>query len=122
MERGIIHHNDGKGGQFRQQVLHRPSVKHLGIDIDCKQADGEQSLSDQGAERVDTTWRMPVMGVMASLASGCITVRARCILRKPTFINVDNGPAGSFIGSDLLLEDAPFVCVCFGMLQSFFYR
>ena len=97
-------------------------MEHISADIDCKQADGEQSLSDQGAERVDTTWRMPVMGVMASLASRGITVRARCIMRKPTFIKVDNGPACSFLGSDLLLEEAPCVFVCFGMLQSFFYR
>src|SRR5512139_423623 len=63
---------------------------------------------------------MPVMRAMTSLASRCITVRARRIMCKPTFINVDNGPACSFISSHLLLEDAPLVCVCFGMLQSFF--
>ena len=63
---------------------------------------------------------MSVMGVMASLASRGITVRARCILGKATFINVNNDPACSFIGSDLLLEDAPCVFVCLGMLQSFY--
>ncbi|SDW04689.1 hypothetical protein SAMN05421882_100248 [Nitrosomonas communis] len=61
---------------------------HISADIDCKQADGEQSLSDQGADRVDTTLRMPVMGTMTSLASRCITVRARRIKCKATFINL----------------------------------
>ena len=68
-------------------------MKHIRIDIECKQADGEQQLSDQRADRVDTTWRMPVMRAMTSLTSRCITVRARRIMGKATFINVDNGPA-----------------------------
>ncbi|WP_430229468.1 hypothetical protein [Nitrosomonas communis] len=61
---------------------------HISAGIDCKQADGEQSLSDQGADRVDTTLRMPIMGAMTSLVSRCITVRARCTMCKAIFINL----------------------------------
>lgn len=62
------------------------------------------------------------MCAMTSLANGCVTVRARRVMRKSAFINVDNGPACGFIGGDLVLEDTPCAFVRFGMRQSFFYR
>lgn len=94
-------------------------MKHIGVNIGFKQADGDQQLSDQGANRVNTAFYVPVIRTRTSLANGRITVCARCILRKPTFINVDNGPARGFIG-DLVLKGAPCVFVCFGMRQCFF--
>jgi len=46
---------------------------------------------------------------------------ARHVMGKATLINIDDWPAGFFIGFYLLLEDAPFVFVCFRVPQCFFY-
>lgn len=97
-------------------------MKHIGVDVSLKQTDGDRQLSNQGTSRVDTASRLPVMRAVTSLANGRITVRTRCVMCEPTFIDADNDPACCFMGGDLVLEDAPCVCVCFGMCQCFFYR
>ncbi len=84
-------------------------MKHIGVDVDYKQADGYQQLSDQGINRADTTFRVPVMCAMTSLANGRITVRTRRVMRKPALTNVGNDLACGLIGGDLVLEDTPCV-------------
>lgn len=41
MEGGIVHHNHGMRRQFGEQILHRPFIKDIGIDVGFKQASRE---------------------------------------------------------------------------------
>ena len=48
---GVVHDQDGPRWQLRDQVVLKPKVEQIGVDIGLGQADGEQRPGDQRCPR-----------------------------------------------------------------------
>jgi hypothetical protein len=64
---------------------------------------------------------MPILCAMAPLTNRRIAMSTRHIMRKPTFINIDNRTPFKRVMPNNRLEDTPCDGACFGMVERFFY-
>ena len=107
VESGVVHHDDASRRKFGQQVLHGPCPENISMNVCLEQPDGMQESSGQRTDDIGSPFNMPAPDTMASLPHGSISMRARHIMSKSTFIKVNNRAADSFILPDFLLEEKP---------------
>jgi hypothetical protein len=122
VEGGVVHDDDASCGQLGQEILPDPGSEDIGIDSGAEQSDRKQATANQRADHVGAASDMPVVHAMTSLPCGRVAVRARHIVGKAAFIDVNNGSSCRRISGNLILEDVPCVRVRLGMPQRFFYR
>ncbi len=121
VEGGVVHHEHTGWGKLGQELLLDPGGENVRIDSEAEQPDRQQTAANQRADHIGAASGMPVMRAMTSLPCGRIAMRARHIVRKAAFVDVNDGAPCRLISGDLILEDAPCVLVCLGMAQCFFY-
>ena len=122
VEGGVVHDDDASCGQLGQEFLPEPGSEDLGIDSEAEPSDRQQATVNQRADHVGAASGMPVVYAMTSLPCGRVAVRARHIVRKAAFIEVNNGSSCRRISGNLILEGVPCLGVRLGMAQGFFYR
>jgi hypothetical protein len=122
VEGGVVHDDHASLGQLGQEILPDPGSEDLGIDSEAEPCDRQQATANQRADDVGAAAGRPVVRAMTALSCGRIAVRARQIVGKAAFIDINNGSPGRCISGNLILEYAPCVGVRLGMAQRFFYR
>ena len=122
VEGGVVHDDHASLGQLGQEILPDPGSEDIGIDSEAEQCDRQQATANQCADDVGAAAGMPVVGAMTALPCGRIAVRARHIVGKAAFIDVNNGSSCRRISGNLILEGVPCLGVRLGMAQRFFYR
>jgi hypothetical protein len=122
VEGGVVHHEHTSWGKLGQEILLDPGGENVRIDRDAEQPDRQQTAANQRADHIGAASGMPVVRAMTSLPCGRITMRARHVMCKATFVDVNDSSPCRLISGDLILEDAPCVLVGLGMAQRFFYR
>jgi hypothetical protein len=122
VEGGVAHNDDASCGQLGQEILPEPGSEDIGIDSEAEQSDRKQATANQRADHVGAASGMPVVCAMTSLPCGGVAVRARHIVRKAAFIDVNKGSSCRRISGNLILEGVPCLGVRLGMAQRFFYR
>jgi hypothetical protein len=84
----------------------------------CEQAHGQERLSDQGVNDMGSASCMPTLYTMAMLTHRCTAMRTRHVVRKATFIKVNDNAAFALIAFNFLLEDAPIFFAGFGVAHA----
>lgn len=79
-----------------------PEIEDFRIDICLRQADREQHARQKRADDVDPPSCIPIPSSMTFLPAGRIAMGARHVMRKTTFVNVDNRLARRLMRFDLL--------------------
>ena len=78
----IIHHNNGAGRQLWNEIACQPAMEDITVDIAWKQAGCQQGASQQRADDICSSPRVPVMGATTALAFGRIAMGAGHIMGK----------------------------------------
>ena len=117
----VVHHQDRPRWQFRYQVVAKPEIENICINIGCGQADDQESARQQGADDVDPSARVPVVFARTALPAQAVAVGAGHIVGKAALVYVDNGFARGFKLCDPLAEGVSCVVVRLRMTERFFY-
>ena len=116
----IVHHKHRTGRQLWDQVILKPEVEHVSIDVGRGQPHGEQRACKKRSDGVDPALGVPIPLADATLTLGRVAVQAGHIRRKAAFVDIDDGPILPLIAFNLLAEDVPSVVVRPGMTLGFF--
>ena len=120
MECRVVHDNHASGQELGQKVLRHPRIKNVGSDTTgCKQAYGQERLSDQGADDMGSASCMPIFYTMTTFTHRRIAMRAWHVMRKAAFINIKDDAALALIAFNFLLKDTRLFFAGFGVTQVF---
>ena len=68
----VVHHQDRPRWQFRYQVVAKPEIENICVNIGCGQADNQKSARQQGADDVDPSARVPVVFARTALPAQAV--------------------------------------------------
>jgi len=122
VEHCVVHDDHASGQEFGQKVLRNPSIEDVGVDIGSKQAHGQERPFDQSADDIGSASCMPIFYAMTALAYRCIAMRARHVVSKATFININDDSAFALMTFNFFLEDASLFFAGLWVAQGFFYK
>lgn len=122
METRIVHHDDRPSGYVGQQFPNYPGMKYIAIDSALKQSGCHQAAIAYGPDHIHAAPRLPVMCSPTSLSLGRIAIFSGHIMRKATFIQVNNRRASLFILRYFVLENLPLDRIGPGVAKRLFLR
>ena len=98
-------------GSLGQQVLLCPGMENIAVDVAVKQGNREETGPNHCADNISSAFGSPVLRAITPCTASEITMSARHIMGKATFIKIHNWQIICLMLFNPLLEVAPSVGV-----------
>lgn len=122
VERRTVQDDDGRCGNGGEKGILHPRQEDIGVDVAIPQLHGKQLKREQGANGIESSFRMPVSLPVTPRSSRGVPVRSRSIEGESALVEVHDGtPFDVFVPPYSRLESQAMHYVSLGMRQSFFY-
>ena len=101
-------------GQLWHQVMLQLCIKDFSMDIRLCQGRCQQKSVQKHADDIHPSARVPIAFAVAFLTALCISVGARHVVLKATFVNVNNGFSAALCTAILSWKAVSAASLAFG--------